>query len=237
MTRSIKVGLKCTRFPLRNNAFKKTTWLNPVSPYVRSPRWCFHYVSNIPGKPLTIEDTVDLPGEEGGSWERAHQTEWQNMLDHDVLGPLIHPPPNTHVLKTGTILWMTCQDGKIVKWKQGLLWLWYGWFGMEWYGWALYWLVAFDLLVSFLLNEEFPSKIFSILWVGDLFLLEKPSSNAYGFPLILVEFVKTIDCSFSRPGNEVHEVLLLGIFFSPNMIEKVTNSISKFVSILGGIPL
>ena len=37
--------------------------------------------------PITIEEAINRPGKEGKEWEVSRQTEWQNMIDHDVFGP------------------------------------------------------------------------------------------------------------------------------------------------------
>ena len=60
--------------------------------------------TNIPGEPTNIKDALDLPGNEGRAWECAHQTEWQNMIDHDIFGLSEEPPLNMHILKMGTML-------------------------------------------------------------------------------------------------------------------------------------
>jgi hypothetical protein len=69
--------------------------------------------ANILGEPQNIYDALNLPGDEGEAWERARQAEWQNMVDHGVFGPPERPPPNTHILKTGTALRTTRKDGKV----------------------------------------------------------------------------------------------------------------------------
>ena len=60
--------------------------------------------TNIPSEPTNIKDALDLPGDEGRAWEHTCQTEWQNMVDHNVFGPPEEPPPNTQILKTGNTL-------------------------------------------------------------------------------------------------------------------------------------
>jgi hypothetical protein len=74
-------------------------------------------VSAVISEPMSIKDAVNLPGEEGKAWECARQAEWQNMIDHNVFGPPEQPPPNTHILKTGTALRMMQKEGKISKRK------------------------------------------------------------------------------------------------------------------------
>ena len=73
--------------------------------------------TNIPGEPTNIKDALDLPGNEGRAWECAHQTEWQNMIDHDIFGLSEEPPLNMHILKMGTMLRMKKKDGKIINQK------------------------------------------------------------------------------------------------------------------------
>ena len=60
--------------------------------------------TNIPGEPTNIKPALDLPRDEGRVWEHAHQTEWQNVVDHNVFGPPEEPPLNMHILKMGTML-------------------------------------------------------------------------------------------------------------------------------------
>ena len=67
--------------------------------------------------PITIEEAVNRPGKEGKEWEVSQQTEWQNMIDHDVFGPPTIPPPGTKVLRMGTALRATRQNGEITKRK------------------------------------------------------------------------------------------------------------------------
>jgi len=69
----------------------------------------------ITGDPINIEDALNLPGEEGEAWERARQAEWKNMVNHDIFSPPTHPPPNIKVIKIGTALRTTRQNGKITK--------------------------------------------------------------------------------------------------------------------------
>ena len=56
------------------------------------------------GEPSNIHDALNLPGEEGQAWEHARQREWENMINHNVFSEPEKPPPNTQVLKTGTVL-------------------------------------------------------------------------------------------------------------------------------------
>jgi hypothetical protein len=72
---------------------------------------------NIMGEPTNIQEAGNLPGEEGEAWEQARQEEWKNMVDHNVFSAPAEPPPNTQVLKMGTVLRSTCHDGKITKRK------------------------------------------------------------------------------------------------------------------------
>ena len=67
--------------------------------------------------PITIEEAINRPGKEGKEWEVSRQTEWQNMIDHDVFGPPTNPPPGTKVLQMGTALRATRQNGEITKRK------------------------------------------------------------------------------------------------------------------------
>ena len=72
---------------------------------------------NIMGEPSNIHDALNLPGEEGQAWEHARQREWENMINHNVFSEPEKPPPNTQVLKTGTVLCSTCHNGVITKRK------------------------------------------------------------------------------------------------------------------------
>ena len=74
-------------------------------------------MSAITGDPANIEDALAPPGDEGEAWEQAHQAEWHNMIEHDIFGPPMNPPPNMKVLKMGTTLSTSCQNGKITKQK------------------------------------------------------------------------------------------------------------------------
>ena len=72
-------------------------------------------MSAITGDPINIEDALALLGDEGEAWEHARQVEWHNMIEHNVFGPPMNPPPNMKVLKMGTTLSTLHQNGKIAK--------------------------------------------------------------------------------------------------------------------------
>ena len=71
----------------------------------------------IAGEPTSIKDALNLPGEEVEAWEHTGQTEWQDMVNHDIFRPPESPPSNTHILKMGTTLHSTKKSDKISEWK------------------------------------------------------------------------------------------------------------------------
>ena len=72
---------------------------------------------NISGEPTNIRNVLNLPGKEGEAWEHMCQSEWQNMLDHNVFSPPEESPPNMQILKMGMTLQMKKKDGKITNQK------------------------------------------------------------------------------------------------------------------------
>ena len=73
--------------------------------------------ANISGEPTNIKDALNLPGKEGEAWECGHQLEWQNMITHNVFGPLEQLPPDMQILKMGTTLQTKKKDGQIISCK------------------------------------------------------------------------------------------------------------------------
>jgi hypothetical protein len=61
-------------------------------------------MSMMDSDPITIEEAINRLGEEGKAWEVSRQTEWQNMIDHNIFGPPMQPPPGTKILRMGTAL-------------------------------------------------------------------------------------------------------------------------------------
>jgi hypothetical protein len=75
-------------------------WLSKAHPSIY---YYILYSFNL-NNPVTIDNALNLPGEEGKLWELSREAEWQNMVDHNVFGPPIEPPPGTKILRMGTTL-------------------------------------------------------------------------------------------------------------------------------------